>query len=125
SRVVRSNWGLGDCILLDDLAVLLPYLLIQLLIWWGLFFAERSLQIRAETGPAARLGRYLILRSRQSVGLILPVLVLYVIRRDVLARLGLDWDDSILAEPIEVAVLGTLVLMASPLFVRLAWPTRP
>ena len=124
SRVVRSNWGLGDWVLLDDLMVLLPYLLIQLLNWWGLFFAERSLQIRVESGPAARLGRYLMLRSRQSFGLILPVILLFVIRRDILARIWPSWNDSLWAEPAEIAVLGSLVLMASPLFVRLAWPTR-
>ncbi len=124
SRVVRSNWGLRDWILLDDLMVLLPYLLIQLLNWWGLFFAERSLQIRADSGPASRLGRYLVLRSRQSFGLILPVILLFVIRRDVLARFWPSWNDSLWAEPLEIAVLGALVLMASPLFVRLAWPTR-
>src|SRR5262249_24484760 len=41
SAVVRSNWGLGGWILLDDLMVLFPYLVIQLLNWWGLYFAER------------------------------------------------------------------------------------
>src|SRR5436190_16579696 len=51
SRVVRTNWGLGGWVLIDDLVVFLPYLLIQVLVWWGLFFAERSLQIRADTGP--------------------------------------------------------------------------
>src|SRR5262245_45328367 len=125
-RVVRTNWGLGGWVLIDDLVVFLPYLLIQLLIWWGLFFAERSLHIRlgVEGGPAGRLGRYLLLRARQSLGLILPVILLYVLRRDVLGRLWPEWAESGLAEPIEIALVGTLVLMASPLFVRLAWPTR-
>jgi STE24 endopeptidase len=125
SRVVRTNWGLGEWILIDDLVVFLPYLLIQLLIWWGLFFAERSLQIRTDSAAAGRLGRYLILRSRQSIGLILPVILLFVIRRDVITRLWPNWDESVWGEPIEIALLGSLVLMASPLFVRLAWPTRP
>ena len=34
------------------------------------------------------------------------------------------WDENALAEPIEIAVLGAFVLAVSPLFVRLAWPTR-
>jgi STE24 endopeptidase len=125
SRVVHTNWGLGNYILLDDVVVFLPYVLIQLLIWWGLFFAERAFQIRSGNVPAGRLGRYLLLRSRQSIGLILPVILLYVIRRDILARLWPNWDKSVMADPVEIAILGSMVLIASPLFVRLAWPTRP
>ena len=124
SRVVRSNWGLGDWIVIDDLLIFLPYLVIQVMIWWGLFFAERAFQLRVESRPAGRLGRYLLLRSRQSIGLILPVVLLYVIRRDIIARLFPHWDESALGEPAEIAILGSLVLFASPLFVRLAWPTK-
>ena len=124
SKLVRTNWGLGGLILVDDFVIFLPYLLIQLLVWWGLFFAERALQIRQGSASASRLGRYLMLKARQSLGLILPVILLYVIRRDVLGRFFPGWDENALAEPLEIAVLGTLVLAISPLFVRLAWPTR-
>jgi STE24 endopeptidase len=124
SKLVRTNWGLGGLVLIDDLVVFLPYLLIQLLIWWGLFFAERALQINHSLSPPSGLGRYLTLKTRQSVGLILPVIVLYVIRRDVIERFWPEWDQNPLAEPLEIAVLGTMVLMVSPLFVRFAWPTR-
>ena len=125
SRVVQTNWGLDNYILLDDVVVFLPYVLIQLLIWMGLFFAERALQIRAGNGVGGRLGRFLLLRSRQSIGLILPVVLLYVIRRDIIARFWPSWDKGGMAEPVELAILGSVVLLASPLFVRLAWPTRP
>ena len=47
SKLVRTNWGWIGLILVDDVVVFLPFLLIQLLVWWGLFFAERALQIRA------------------------------------------------------------------------------
>ncbi len=124
SQLVRSNWGLDGWILLDDALVFLPYILIQVLIWWGLFFGERALQIRAESESSGRLGRYLIRRARQSIGLILPVVLLFVVRRDILVRIWPRWDESLLAEPLEIVILGSLVLMASPLFVRLAWPTR-
>ena len=55
SKMVRTNWGLGGLVLVDDFVVFLPYLSIQLLVWWGLFFAERALQIRQGSsagGPA-------------------------------------------------------------------------
>jgi STE24 endopeptidase len=124
SKLVRLNWGLNGLYLVDDIAVFLPYVMIQLLVWWGLFFAERALQIRRDSTPEARLGRYLVLRARQSFGLILPVILWYIVRRDVIARFWPDWHKSALAEPIEIAALGTVVLAVSPLFVRLAWPTR-
>lgn len=63
SKLVRSNWGLGGSILLDDFVVFLPYLAIQLLVWWGLFFAERALQVRQEMSSGGRLGRYMTLRG--------------------------------------------------------------
>jgi STE24 endopeptidase len=124
SKMVRANWGLGDLVLIDDVVVFFPYLAIQLLVWWGLFYAERALQIRQGLTAANHLGRYLVLKARQSLGLILPVLLLYVIRRDVLGRYFPGWDQNALAEPLEIAALGTFILTVSPLFIKLAWPTR-
>ncbi len=124
SKLVVTNWGLGDTVFVDDFLVFLPYIAIQLLIWWGLFFAERALQIRLASSATGRLGRYMTLKARQSLGLVLPVILLYVIRRDVLVRVFPGWDQLALAEPVEIAVLGTLVLAVSPLFIRVAWPTQ-
>ena len=53
------------------------------------------------------------------------MILLFILRRDIFGRLRPDWDESALAEPIEIAVLGSLVLIVAPLFIRLAWPTRP
>ena len=52
----------------------------------------------------------------------MPVILLYVIRRDVLARFFPGWDENALAEPLEIAVLGTLVLAVSPF--SSGWPGR-
>lgn len=122
-RVVRANWGLERLGVLNDAIVFLPFVVIQLVVWWGQFVADRAFQRGVERLPAARLGRYLLLRSRQSLGLMMPVILLLVIRRDILGRLWPHWDEMAAAGPIEVALLGGLVL-AAPLFVRFAWPTR-
>jgi STE24 endopeptidase len=123
SKLVRTNWGLDGMILFDDAVVFLPYVVIQLLVWWGSFFAERAL-IRQGSGSERALGRYLLLKGRQSLGLTLPVVLMYVLRRDLLRRFIPAWDDYAAAEVIEMAVVGSLVLAISPFFVRLAWPTR-
>ena len=123
SKLVRANWGLDGIVFCDDVVVFLPYALIQLLIWWGSFFAERAL-IRQGSGMERPLGRYLVLKGRQSLGLTLPVILMYVLRRDVVRRFIPAWDDYAAGEMIEMAILGSLVLAISPFFVRLAWPTR-
>ena len=57
SKMVRTNWGLGGLVLVDDFVVFLPYLSIQLLVWWGLFFAERACRsVRARTRRAGSAG---------------------------------------------------------------------
>ncbi len=123
-RVVRANWGLGRLGLLNDVFVFLPFALIQMLIWWGQFVADRAFQRSIDRHPTGRLGRYLLLRSRQSLGLMMPVILLLVIRRDILTRFWPGWEELAIAGPIEVVLLIALV-MAAPLFVRFAWPTRP
>lgn len=121
SGLVLSVAGLQGLILIDDVAILLPYIAIQLLTWAGLYAAERSLH-GARTFP--RLPTYLLLRTRQSLGLVLPVVLIFVLRQDVFGRLWPRWHQTPIAEPIELAGLALLVLICSPLFVRLAWPTR-
>lgn len=121
SGLVLSRWKLDGTVLLDDLLVFLPYVVIQLVVWSGQYVAEHALHA-SQKFP--RLGAFLILKIRQSVGLILPVVLIFVCRQDVFARLWPGWHRSPLAEPVELAVLAALVLVASPLFIRLAWPTR-
>jgi STE24 endopeptidase len=121
SRLVLSNWGLQGTVLVDDLAIFAPFVVIQLLIWGGLYYAERALH-KIEGYP--RLWVSLGLKTRQAIGLVSPVVLIFVVRQDVLARLMPAWQQYPGAEPLEMAALGVFVLMASPLFIRLAWPTR-
>ncbi len=121
SHLVLSTWGLQGLILVDDLAVFLPYLVIQVVIWLGLYPAERALHDERRY-PALRV--YLALKTRQAFGLVLPVVLIFFVRQDVFARFWPDWHRNSVAEPLELAGLGALVLLMSPLFIRLAWPTR-
>ncbi len=123
SKLVRTNWGLDGAILFDDIVVFFPYVMIQLLVWWGLYFADRALQVRQGIGVDRGLARYLVLKGRQSLGLTLPVILWYVIRRDVIRRFVPSWEAQEAWEPIEMVVIGLVVLAIAPLFVRLAWPT--
>ena len=63
--VVHSGWGFRGAILIDDVLILLPFLLMQLAGWWGLYPAERALRIRGDARP---VGRHLALKARGSLG---------------------------------------------------------
>jgi STE24 endopeptidase len=121
SSLVLSDWGLRGRVLIDDLAVFFPYIVIQLLVWSGQHVAEQALH---GGRPFPGLVRHLALKTRQATGLILPVILIFVCRQDVFPRLWPRWHESPLAEPLELGGLAVLVLLASPLFIRLAWPTR-
>ena len=118
--VVHSGWGLRGAILIDDVLILLPFLLMQLAGWWGLFPAERALRSRRDVG----LARYLALKARGSLGMVLPVVLIFAASQDLARRLWPQAVESPWALPLGVIVMGALVLVLSPVFVRLAWPTR-
>ncbi|QEH38186.1 Protease HtpX [Aquisphaera giovannonii] len=121
SDLVLSNWKLEGSILLDDLAIFAPYIVIQLVTWSGLYLAERALHDARNCPP---WHTYLTLKTRQAAGLTLPVILIFVLRHDVFGRLWPGWHEHPAAEPVELACLGFGILFASPLFIRLAWPTR-
>jgi STE24 endopeptidase len=124
-RVVRSGFGLDGLILVDDVLILLPFLLAQLAGWWGLYAGERALRANTEAGRRMNIGRHLILKARQSLGLVLPVLLVFALGQDLIRRQWPEMDEDPWAMPIGMGLMGLLVLVLSPLFVRLAWPTHP
>ena len=124
-RVVRALLRMGDPILIDDALVLLPFLLAQAAGWWGVYAAERALRAARGTGHTGGLRRYLWLKARQSLGMVLPVAAAYALGTDLVHRfwpatLTSSWD-----QPVSLAVMGALVLSLAPALVRIAWPTRP
>jgi STE24 endopeptidase len=121
-RVIRSGFRLGDPILLDDALVLLPFLLAQLAGWWGLHAAEQAVR---PLSSAAGARRYLWLKARQSLGMVLPVAAIYALGADVVHRLWPATATSPWDQTVSLALMGVLVLVLAPLFVRIAWPTRP
>lgn len=123
--IVLDVWGWRGSILVDDALILAPFLLIQLLGWWGLFYGERAVSGLPAGHVGRRVARHLYLKERQALALVLPVVVIFVARNDLIDRLWPSWRPQPWAEAVELAVMGSVVLAASPLFIRLAWPTRP
>lgn len=124
-RLVRERLDLGGLSIVGDALILLPYLLMQLSVWWVTYPAERALRSNQVARRPAGLGRHLALRARQTLGLVLPVLLVFSIGQDLLRHYWPGWSSNAWAQTIEVAVIGAMVLALSPLFVRTAWPTHP
>jgi STE24 endopeptidase len=125
-RVVERGWGFRQAILIDELLVLAPFLLGQLVGWWGLYAAETAIR-RARYGPGRVVGlaRHMILKARQSWGLVLPAATVYALARDLLRN---TWPGAVQGPSAQLAgmvLMGLFVLVMAPLFVRLTWPTRP
>lgn len=122
--VVLDVWGWRGSFLVDDALILAPFLAAQFLVWWGLFYGERAILGIPPSQPGGRAARHLYLRERQSLALVLPIVLLFVVRNDVIGALRPSWRAAPWAEPVELAVLGMGILALSPVFIRLAWPTR-
>ncbi|MGE3820616.1 MAG: M48 family metallopeptidase [Isosphaeraceae bacterium] len=123
--VIRRGFGMADFVLLDEALILLPFLLIQVLGWWGLYPAQQALWLVRSNGHAERLGRHLWLKARQSMGMVLPVAAVYGLGTDLLHWVWPESRSSTWEQPISLGVMGLVVLSMAPALVRLAWPTHP
>jgi STE24 endopeptidase len=123
---VASGMGLGGWILVEEAIILLPFVLMLLAAWSGLYQAERVLKAAGMRGVHhSWLAGYLVLKARQSLGLVLPVAALFAVvqgLQEVIVPRGSagGWLTLVL-----YAGLGATILVLSPAFVRLSWPARP
>jgi STE24 endopeptidase len=122
--VVWWGFGVRGIPIADDALVLLPFLLMQFGVWWGLFPAERAFRASLAIGRPISLSSHLIRRGRQTMGLVLPALILFSLGQDLARRVWPNWTSATWSQPVEVALMGVAILVLSPAFVRLAWPTR-
>jgi STE24 endopeptidase len=126
SEAVAFGMGLDGWILVEEAVVLLPFLLMLLAVWSGLYQADRVLKRSGMRGVHhSWLSGYLVLKARQSLGLVLPVAALFAIvqgLQELIVPRGSagGWLTLVL-----YAGLGATILVLSPAFVRLSWPARP
>lgn len=117
TRVVRWGLGLRAVPVVQELAILAPYLLGQLAALVGLAPGEIALRPRD-----VRWRDESWRRMRRSAALALPVAVVYLLGRYPLHLLDPTGEDPISA----LMTLGICVLIVfflSPFIIRLAWPT--
>jgi STE24 endopeptidase len=121
ARVVEWGFGFRGFVLIDEILILAPFLLMQIAGWWGLYAGERALRFSTTSNG---LLRHVVLRARQTLGITLPVALVYALGHDLIrTRLPVYANDP-WARLAGMGAMGALVLVLAPAFVRLTWPTR-
>ena len=113
--------GLGGSLVLDEILILLPYLVAEMLGWLALFPAIKASRMPAT--PDTPLA-YMIVKCRQTFGMVLPLVILFWVGDRLTQRLsrsgkhprgaGGRYDRRWYPGGPE-----------RPAFVRLAWPSHP
>ncbi len=119
-ELVQNSLGLNSAVLIDETLVFLPFVLMQLAAWGGLYNVECAVRpLEARPGFL----RHLILKARQAYGLVLPVAALLILVQDVgLFGPSTPWPNP-WVQVVLYAIIGGLILVLSPAFVRLSWPS--
>jgi STE24 endopeptidase len=119
---VRSGLGLRNVFLVDEVLILAPFLLAEVLGWWGLYPAARASRLVSTSRGA---GHYLVRKARMTFGTILPAILIFWAGNDLARRIfGASVNDPAVQIGV-MGVLGLIVLAIAPAFVRLSWPARP
>lgn len=125
-EAVAFGLGLSGWTIAEEAAVLLPFLLMLLAAWSGLYQAERVLKASGMRGVHhSWLAGYLVLKARQSLGLVLPVAALFALVQDLQGWISPGGATGAWVSLALYAGLGATILVLSPAFVRLSWPARP
>lgn len=119
---VRSGMGLRGTFVVDELTILAPFLIAEVLGWWGLYPAARASRV---IGASSGAGAYLLRKARTAFGMILPAVVLFWAGSSLSRRILGEAASSPLVQVGVMAALGALLLVISPAFVRLTWSARP
>jgi STE24 endopeptidase len=119
---VRVGMGLRGSLVLDEIVILLPYLVAEVLGWWALFPAMRASRMPAT--PERPLA-YLILKARQTFGMVLPLVMLFWVGDRLTRRAMPEAANSPIIRAAVTIGVGILAVLITPAFVRLAWPSHP
>jgi STE24 endopeptidase len=119
---VRIGMGLRGSLVLDEIMILLPYLVAELLGWWALFPAMRASRMPAT--PERPLA-YVILKARQTFGMVLPLVILFWVGDRLTRRALPEMANSPIVRASVTIGVGILAVLITPAFVRLAWPSHP
>lgn len=127
AAVIRTHWGLGRTILLEEVAIIAPFLLAIVFSWFSFYRVERALHLAAPSlalHPFWRRGPYVLFHIRHEFGLVLVPIFVFTGLFQTLNLLA----PSLLAHPqgqplVTLGVSLVLLVILPWLLIRI-WPTR-
>ncbi len=122
-QVVRDGFGLRDWVLIDDLATFAPFVVIELAAWAGLHGAERASRRVLGDFETPGLFRSLVLKTHLTMGLVLPVAIIFWLGQDLAKFFSTTESTRPSAQMAWMILTGGIVLILAPAFVRLSWPS--
>lgn len=124
--VIRKNWNLAQTLFLDELLILLPFILGLVFSWMSFYRVERALRLTSEWAalePIPSLTEFLKEFSRFHVALLLEPLIVFAAIQCALQGYDAGWHWSVLV------IFGMLSFAAIAWFLpwvwTLAWDTSP
>ena len=120
-RMVAWNLGARNTILLDEVLTVFPFFLELLVLWMADYSIERLMHYGE---LPYGFWHFVRLRLRQTAGLVLPLFLIYGLGQDLLDRFLPQYKDSAGGQLAMLAAVATVIMLASPLFIRLSCPTR-
>ena len=142
--MVCAEWQLTRFVLLDELMLLLPFVLMLLMKWYCFYPVNRFVRQHVVAGrlsrgdsarPAWSRRQYLSFQIRHSLLLILVPLFLILAHKDIVELIALRWfanGDKLLLTKGTLAMMtqsivlagGVMIIIFSPLLLRRIWVTR-
>lgn len=126
ASVVNRDLGLSDAILVDEILILLPFLLGKLVAWWGFHRGERAgrsnlpVLVRQKSLKAKIWGQI-----RHSWAIPLPLLALFALGQDLARRWTPEWSQDGRYQLLAVGILGIAILVVMPAMLRWFWSSEP
>ena len=120
--IVRARFGLGDAFVIDEILIVAPFLVAELIGWWGLYPAARALRMVRESSGIVD---YTVRKARMTYGMTLPAVILFWAGNDLARRVFGEASGSPEVQIGVMAAMGAALLVISPAFVRLTWPASP
>jgi STE24 endopeptidase len=129
--LVRGNWGLAGWVVVDELAILAPFLVSLVGSWFSFYRVDRIMRVGLNAlllkGPRVwTQHEYLSFQCRHYLALILvPVLCFFAASDCLRLYLPTELAENELVNLVCLAGVGLLLLVLSPLLIRLAWRAGP
>ena len=124
--VVRRGFGLADAILVDEILILLPYLVMVGLGWLSFYRVESTATAGYSTPPAFRGPfDYLWFHVRHYAGLVLAPILLFTGIYDVIEVTLPGVTETVWFQMAAVGCLTLGILLVTPWLLTMIWQTEP